>query len=77
MTGTEIVLVICLISQLPMALVAYVALSYLAKRNGQSVKSISCSPSHGITAEFSQIPRDTQSGNTTRSVGRNRPKGRI
>lgn len=52
MADTFFVLVIYLICQLPFALVAYVAFSYLAKRNGQAVKSISCSPQSGITAEF-------------------------
>jgi len=66
MTGAAIVLVICLICQLPMALVAYVAFSYLAKRNGQSVKSISCSPHHGITAEFYEAPSELSAETTTR-----------
>jgi hypothetical protein len=59
MTGTAIVLVISLICQLPVFLVAVAAVSRLARRNGQSVKSMSFSFRHGITAEFYDTPRDS------------------
>ncbi|MCA1707901.1 MAG: hypothetical protein LC808_33350 [Actinobacteria bacterium] len=52
MTGTLVVLVIGLIVPLLVRLVALAATFFLAKRNGQRLKSMSWSPVHGFTAEF-------------------------
>jgi hypothetical protein len=62
MTGTLVVLVIgfivCVL-RLLVALVALAACTNQAKRNGQSLKSMSWSFRHGLTAEF----YEPQSGN--------------
>ena len=57
MADTIIVLVLALISQLAVALIGLVATFKLAKRNGQSVKSMSFSLHRGYTAEFHEKER--------------------
>ncbi len=57
MASTVIVLVLLLICRLLAPLLALVATSLLAKRNGQALKSMSWSSRHGYTAEFFE-PKD-------------------
>jgi hypothetical protein len=57
MAGTIIVLVITLVVHLLVAVAAQVATFFLARRNGQHVKSTSWSPVHGFTAAFFE-PKD-------------------
>jgi hypothetical protein len=54
MASTLIVLVMLLICRLLAWLVALVATSWLARRNGQALKKMSWSFIHGYTAEFFQ-----------------------
>lgn len=55
MAGTLVVLVLVLVVRLLVALLALVATSRLARRNGQRVKSMSWSSLRGYTAEFFDI----------------------
>jgi hypothetical protein len=52
MAGTLVVLVITLTILLPVGLLTLVATSFLARRMGHRLKSVSISPVHGFTAEF-------------------------
>lgn len=52
MTGTLAVLVILLIVRLLVGVLALVATFALAKRNGQTVKAMSWSPTRGFAAKF-------------------------
>jgi hypothetical protein len=65
MTGTVAVLVVVLIVRLLVGVLAMAATFILAKRNGQSVKAMSWSPTRGFAAKFFP-PREggTQSGTT-------------
>lgn len=62
MTSTVLVLVIALVCELPLFLIALVAVAQLAKRNGQKLKLMSWSFRHGFTAEFFDSPKEPQSG---------------
>lgn len=64
MTGTTLVLVIVLIGRLMYPFVLSVAMSWLAKRNGQYIESVSWSSRHGFTAKFFE-PKSNKSGNNS------------
>lgn len=63
MTSTVLVLVIALVCELPLFLIAMVAVAQLAKRNGQKLKLMSWSFRHGFTAEFFDSPKDISADN--------------
>ena len=52
MAGTLVVLVLLLIVQVVFRIVLLAACSFIAKKNGQSLKSISVKLRTGFTAEF-------------------------
>ena len=54
MASIGIVLATALVSVLPVWILSLVVTFWLAKRNGQTLKSMSVSPHRGITAEFSK-----------------------
>ena len=61
MTGALVVLVVTLFAQLGVKVIALAATFFLARRNGQRLKSMSWSL-RGYTAEFHDI-EEPQSGN--------------
>jgi hypothetical protein len=70
MTGTLVVLVIVLIVRLLAAPFVLAATFFLARRNGQSVKTVSWSPTRGYITEFS--PRRSCRAETEKPDGRPR-----
>lgn len=58
MLGTILVLVITLIVVTLIFLSVLLTVFVLARRNGQQLKTLSLSPTHGVTAEFYNSERN-------------------